>query len=228
MQQPIKPPGWWPILTQKFPPEIFSEIFSFLTSEACVLVPCSQAHPIFAKIVELTLYAHVIVHNRDSDADNEDEHYFKFKLYQFSTLLSDNPRILNYLRSLCVELTQLYSRWWGYERDNCYFAGIEVGTYPTHFRSTRRMAMLPWSLSYRMSHWLHWHIFHEGNLPGRNLQHSLAVSLAVHVRAWPASNFAVTTSSVKSVALQQQWALVRLASEMRTRTWFWSLLVTHN
>jgi len=30
------------------------------------------------------------------------------KPYQLSTLLSDSPRILNYLRSLCVELSQLY------------------------------------------------------------------------------------------------------------------------
>jgi len=90
-----------------FPPEIFGEIFSFLASETRVLVACSQAHPIFAKLVEPTLYAHVIVHN--CDADDEDGRHLKFKPYQLSTLLSDNPQILNYLRSLRVELTRLYS-----------------------------------------------------------------------------------------------------------------------
>ena len=90
-----------------FPPEIFSEIFSFLTSEARVLVACSQAHPIFAQLVEPILYAHVIVHyGADPDSD---EHHLKFKPHQLSTLLSDKPRILNYLRSLYVDLSQVYS-----------------------------------------------------------------------------------------------------------------------
>ena len=90
-----------------FPPEIFSEIFSFLASEARVLVACSQAHPIFARLVEPTLYAHVIVHN--NDLDTEDEHHLKLKPYQLSALLSNNPRILNYLRSLCVDHSKLYN-----------------------------------------------------------------------------------------------------------------------
>ena len=88
-----------------FPPEIFSEIFSFLASEAHVLLACSQAHPIFAQIIEPILYAHVIVIIHD--ANYEDQHHLKFKPHQLSTLLSDNPRILNYLRSLCVDLSLL-------------------------------------------------------------------------------------------------------------------------
>jgi len=81
------------------------EIFSFLVSEARVLVACSQAHPIFAQLVEPTLYVRVILH--DHDADAKDEHHLKFKPYQLSTLLSDKPRI-NYLRSLRVEVPELY------------------------------------------------------------------------------------------------------------------------
>jgi len=33
-----------------FPPEIFTEIFGFLTSEAPALIACSQAHPTFAQL----------------------------------------------------------------------------------------------------------------------------------------------------------------------------------
>ena len=84
-----------------FPPEIFTEIFGFLTSEAPALIACSQAHPTFAQLIEPILYAHVIVH--DHDVDPEDQH-LKLKPYQLSTLLSDKPRILNYLRSLRVVL----------------------------------------------------------------------------------------------------------------------------
>jgi len=86
-----------------FPPEIFTEIFGFLTSEAPALIACSQAHPIFAQLIEPILYAHVIVH--DHDADREDQHHLELKPYQLSTLLSDKPQILNYLRSLRVHLS---------------------------------------------------------------------------------------------------------------------------
>jgi len=83
-----------------FPPEIFTEIFGFLTSEAPALIACSQVHPTFAQLIEPILYAHVIVH--DHNAVREDQHHLKLKPYQLSTLLSDKPRILNYLRSLRV------------------------------------------------------------------------------------------------------------------------------
>ncbi len=89
-----------------FPPEIFSEIFSFLSSQAHVLVACSQAHPTFAQLLEPSLYAHVIVHK--VDANPEDQHHLKFKPYQLSALFSDNPRILNYLHSLRVDLSHWY------------------------------------------------------------------------------------------------------------------------
>ena len=91
-----------------FPPEIFAEIFGFLGSEARVLLACSQAHPTFAQLIEPTLYTHVIIYNR-SDADSEDGHHLKLKPYQLSTLLSDNPRIRNYLHSLCVDFFWLFS-----------------------------------------------------------------------------------------------------------------------
>jgi len=84
-----------------FPPEIFTEIFGFLTSEAPALIACSQAHPTFAQLIEPILYAHVIVH--DHRVDPEDQH-LKLKPYQLSTLLSDKPRIPNYLRSLRLDL----------------------------------------------------------------------------------------------------------------------------
>ena len=90
-----------------FPPEIFTEIFSFLTSEARALVACSQAHPIFAQLVEPTLYAHVVIH--DHDVDDVDGHHLWFKPHQLTALLSDNPRILNYLRSLGVDLSTSHS-----------------------------------------------------------------------------------------------------------------------
>ena len=88
-----------------FPPEIFTEIFGFLTSEAPALIACSQAHPIFAQLIEPILYAHVVVHYHDADPEGEDQHHLKLKPYQLSTLLSDNPRILKYLRSLRVYLS---------------------------------------------------------------------------------------------------------------------------
>jgi len=91
-----------------FPPEIFNEIFSFLASEARVLVACSQAHSTFAQLVEPILYAHVIVY--DGYLDAEDEHHLRLKPYQLSALLSGNPRILNYLRSLCVEFSAVYAQ----------------------------------------------------------------------------------------------------------------------
>jgi len=81
-------------------------IFSFLASEARVLVACSQAHSTFAQLVEPILYAHVIVY--DDDVDTEDGHHLKLKPYQLSALLTDNPRILNHLRSLSLSV-QLYS-----------------------------------------------------------------------------------------------------------------------
>jgi len=83
---------------------LFTEIFRFLASEARVLLACSQAHPIFARLIEPILYAHVIVIIRDDD--DEDQHHLKFKPHQLSTLLSDNPRIPNYLCSLCVDVFQ--------------------------------------------------------------------------------------------------------------------------
>ena len=97
------------LVTVMFPPEIFTEIFCFLASEPRILVTCSQAHPTFARLIEPTLYAHVIVQNHD--ANLTDGHHLKFKPNQLSTLLSDNPRILNYLRSLCVyvDLFPLYT-----------------------------------------------------------------------------------------------------------------------
>jgi len=86
-----------------FPPEIFTEIFGFLTSEAPALIACSQAHSTFSQLIEPILYAHVIVH--DHNAVREDQHYLKLKPHQLSTLLSDKPRILNYLRILRVYLS---------------------------------------------------------------------------------------------------------------------------
>ena len=90
-----------------FPPEIFTEIFSFLTSEARALIACSQAHPSFSQLVEPPLYAQVVIH--DGDANDEDEHHLRFKPHQLTALLSDNPRILNYLHGLFVDLTRPYS-----------------------------------------------------------------------------------------------------------------------
>jgi len=94
-------------LSTMFPAEIFSEIFSFLTSDARVLVACSHAHPNFAQLIEPILYAHVIVHNRN--VDDEDEDHLKLNPYQLSTALSGNPRVQNHLRSLSVELSWICS-----------------------------------------------------------------------------------------------------------------------
>jgi len=89
-----------------FPPEIFCEIFSFLTLEARVLLACTQAHPIFTQLIGPSLFAHVIIHNHD--ADDEDGRYLKLKPYQFSAVLAENPRIVNYVRSLCVDLFRFH------------------------------------------------------------------------------------------------------------------------
>jgi len=89
-----------------FPPEIFCEIFSFLTLEARVLLACTQAHPIFTQLIGPSLFAHVFVHNHD--ADDEDGRHLKLKPYQFSAVLADNPRIVDYVRSLCVDLFRFH------------------------------------------------------------------------------------------------------------------------
>ena len=90
-----------------FPPEIFGEIFNFLTSEARVLLACSQAHPIFTQLIGPSLFAHVFVHNHD--ADDEDGRLLKLRPYQLTALLADNPQIVNYLRSLSVDLFRLHA-----------------------------------------------------------------------------------------------------------------------
>ena len=77
-------------------------------SEARALVACSKAHPSFDQLVEPTLYAQVVIHDRD--ANDEDEHcHLRFKPHQLTVLLSDNPRILNYLHGIFVNLTVPYS-----------------------------------------------------------------------------------------------------------------------
>jgi len=91
--------------TVMFPPEIFS----FLASEARVLVACSQASHLCPTRRTNPLCS--CCRPQVYDADVEYEHHLIFMPHQLSTPLSDNPQILNYLRSLClcVEVPRLHS-----------------------------------------------------------------------------------------------------------------------
>jgi len=82
----------------EIPFDILDHIFSFLISHPASLVACSEAHHVFSRMAEKYRYYHIITHTGRT--------YFKYNLEpsHLTKLLSDKPRIANYVRVLQVEL----------------------------------------------------------------------------------------------------------------------------
>jgi len=81
------------------PDDVLDHILSFLQSDLRALKACSQSHPKFIPLVERYLYATVTLYDNNTISQNG------LGTPQFMTLLSDNPHIANYIRSLEVEVT---------------------------------------------------------------------------------------------------------------------------
>jgi len=81
--------------------EILDHIFSFLLSHREFLIACSK-DPLLSPIIERHLYYHVTVHIRhpDSLANSKGR---VLEPERVSQLVSENPRILNYVRILEIE-----------------------------------------------------------------------------------------------------------------------------
>jgi hypothetical protein len=79
--------------------EILDHIFSFLVPHRETLIACSK-DPVLSPIIERHLYHHVIVHfgKRRSDAD------YIFEPGDLSKLVSENPRLLCYVRILEIQV----------------------------------------------------------------------------------------------------------------------------
>jgi len=81
------------------PDDVLDHILSFLQSDFHALKACSQSHPKFIPLVERHLYATVTLYDNNTISQNG------LGTRQFISLLSDNPHIANYIRSLEVEVT---------------------------------------------------------------------------------------------------------------------------
>ena len=66
------------------PAELIDHIFSYLRKNISALKACSKAHPLYSRLAERHLYAHIIVDLRTKDVCN----------------LLENPRLLDYPRTL--------------------------------------------------------------------------------------------------------------------------------
>ena len=88
-----------PITDMSLPDDILDHILSFLQSDFPVLKACSQSDPKFIRLVERHLYAIVTLYDNDTISKNG------LGTRQFVSLLSDNPHIANYIRSMEVEAT---------------------------------------------------------------------------------------------------------------------------
>ena len=86
----------------ELPLDILDYIFGFLKSHPETLIACSRAHPIFAQVVERFLYHNITIHTDQSTYDG----YCLEPLDTFN-LLSETPRIANYVRILCITLGPL-------------------------------------------------------------------------------------------------------------------------
>lgn len=73
-------------------PEILDHIFSFLQLDHATLKTCSQASSVLSPLVEPHLYAQITAYNPDGPDT----------FTEFTKLLSDNPYIANYVRSLTI------------------------------------------------------------------------------------------------------------------------------
>jgi len=67
------------------PAELIDHIFSFLQEDTLALKACSKAHPLYSRLAERYLYAHIAIDSRTNEACN---------------LILENPRLLDYPRTL--------------------------------------------------------------------------------------------------------------------------------
>src|SRR5258708_815332 len=67
------------------PPELIDHIFSFLQGDSLALKACSKVQPLFSRLAERHLYAHIVISPRAPDVSN---------------LIFENPHLLNYPRTL--------------------------------------------------------------------------------------------------------------------------------
>ena len=85
------------------PVEILDYIFGLLDGDKSSLEACSKVNPSFAKIVERHLYAHLGIVS-DFPLSFNDPHAFSCS--QLSKLLSENPQVVKYIRSLRLEMNR--------------------------------------------------------------------------------------------------------------------------
>ncbi len=83
------------------PPEVLDNVFSFLCFDTTALRSCTIAFPEFARVIERHLYFHITVYNIIPEAIYAEPGYDPPQLLE---LLSDNPRVANYARSLKIEM----------------------------------------------------------------------------------------------------------------------------
>ncbi len=81
------------------PHDVLDHILSFLQSDLGALKACSQSHPKFIQLVEWHLYTSITLYDNNTISENG------LGTRQFINLLSDNPHIGNYIRSLEVSIT---------------------------------------------------------------------------------------------------------------------------
>ena len=80
------------------PDDVLDHIFSFLQFDFRALKACSQSDPRFIPLVKRHLYANITLHDYDFVAISEPTH--GVRTAEFIDLLSHNPHIANYIRSL--------------------------------------------------------------------------------------------------------------------------------
>ena len=82
-----------PVSTMNLPFDILDHIFGFLIKHSASLVACSEAHPVFSRMVEKYQYycLTIVLESRCGH------------LTVLTKLLSDKPRIGNYVRVLRIE-----------------------------------------------------------------------------------------------------------------------------
>ena len=86
----------------EIPVEVLDHIFGLLKSHPRSLLACSNAHPILAQIVERHLYYHIVIIRSTLyyHLDLDDRSGYKFDFSHMTRLLSDTPRIADYVRIL--------------------------------------------------------------------------------------------------------------------------------
>jgi len=78
-------------------------LWGLLQSDTAALKACAKGHPFLSKLAERYLYVNVAVHNGSYTA-KADENALEFR--EITKLLSDNPYIANYVRTLAFCITR--------------------------------------------------------------------------------------------------------------------------